>query len=111
MDVLGISGTICYCVLVLVPTSWFIIGVSSLLEIFFVELYDSIVDKSLLKAHAFLHELFVCLLVFHDHVVRESRMYIVNKHFDKVTLWYVARDSYYEGFSLEVKFTKITNLK
>lgn len=66
--------------------------------ILFMELYDSIINKPFLKAHAFLLDLFVCLQAVHDNVVIESRMCIVNEHFDKVALWYFARDSCCESF-------------
>ncbi len=54
-------GTIFYYVLVLIPILWFIIRVSSVLVIFFMELHDSIINKSSLEAHAFLLDLFVFL--------------------------------------------------
>ena len=90
MNLLGIYGTISDYVLVFVPISWFVIVLSLIWGVFFVNFDDNIFNESFLKAHALFFDVFVCLQEIHNHVVCKTRMCIVSEHLDKLTFGYGA---------------------
>ena len=71
-NMLSISGTIHHCIFVFVPIPRFVIGLYSIFVVFFVDIDYTILDKSLLREHAFFLDIFAIFEEIHDHTVRKT---------------------------------------
>lgn len=86
MDLVIVKGTVIDKILVLVLVPRFVIRLRPILGILFVDLNDTILNETFLKAHAFFFEVFLCLEAIHGHVMSEAGVCISDEHFNEMSL-------------------------